>query len=60
MVALQKADHRDLELIAMVAISKLVHSAFHEAARLNGESPESADQRFLDWQIGPETIDPLK
>jgi hypothetical protein len=52
---LNKADRRDVELVAMLAISTLVRDSFAEVE----ETKEAADARFLEWMLDAPTTEPL-
>jgi hypothetical protein len=58
--ALNKAERRDVELVAMFTITNIVRESIEEAARLNGETDEAAHERFLNWMLDPPTTEPFQ
>jgi hypothetical protein len=51
---LHRADPRDVELVAMLAVTTHVHDALDEASRAEGLTTEEANERFLAWLSAPE------
>jgi hypothetical protein len=50
---LRKADHRDLELVALFAIAEEVRDAFKTMVNNGSISTDEAESRFAAWLVGP-------
>jgi hypothetical protein len=58
--SLRNADHRDVELVALFAITSGVRSALQEAAESRGDAQGDSEDPFDQWMLRDPTTDPLE